>query len=45
MGVREIELQIVNWIHAAQDRVQWRAVVHSNEPLGSIKGGGELIIG
>jgi hypothetical protein len=28
-----------NWIQLVQDRVQWQAFVHGNEPSGSIKGG------
>jgi hypothetical protein len=28
----------VDWIHLAQDRDQWQALMNSNEPSGSIKG-------
>jgi hypothetical protein len=32
--------EVVNWIHLAQDRDQWWALVNMvNELLGSIKGG------
>jgi hypothetical protein len=27
----------MDWIHLAQNRVQWQALVNSNEPSGSIK--------
>jgi hypothetical protein len=27
MGLRETGLESVDWIHVAQDRVQWRALV------------------
>jgi hypothetical protein len=31
----------MDWIHLAQDRDQWQALVNTvNEPLGSIKGRG-----
>jgi hypothetical protein len=36
---RIIGWEIVDWIHVAQDRDQWQAHVHSNEPLSSIKCG------
>jgi hypothetical protein len=29
----------VDWVHLTQDRDQWRAVVNSNDPSDSIKGG------
>jgi hypothetical protein len=29
----------VDWMHLAQDRDQWRALVRTDEPLGYIKGG------
>jgi hypothetical protein len=28
MDLREIEIDGANWIHLAQDRVQWRAFVN-----------------
>jgi len=31
--------QGVDWIHLAQDRIQWRAYEHGNEHSGSIKDG------
>jgi hypothetical protein len=38
MNLKEIGSEDVDWIHVAQDRVQWQAPEHSTEPLGSIKG-------
>jgi hypothetical protein len=29
MELREIEIDVVNWIQLAQDRVQWRACVNT----------------
>jgi hypothetical protein len=29
MHLREIGWEVVDWIHLAQDRVQWRAVVNT----------------
>jgi hypothetical protein len=29
MDLREIGLEVVNWMHLAQDRDQWRAVVNT----------------
>jgi hypothetical protein len=29
MALREIEIDGANWIHLAQDRVQWRAFVNT----------------
>jgi hypothetical protein len=37
MDFRNMGLAGTNWIHLAQDRDPWRALAHSNEPLGSIK--------
>jgi hypothetical protein len=40
MYLREIVVDGTDWIHLAQDRVQWRAVVNKKiESSGSIKGG------
>jgi hypothetical protein len=39
MDLREIEWEDVDWMHLAQDRDQWWALVNmANEPSGSIKG-------
>jgi hypothetical protein len=37
MDLREIGWDGVDWIDLAQDRDQWRALEHGNEPSGSIK--------
>jgi hypothetical protein len=37
MYLREIGIDGENWIQLAQDRVQWRAFEHGNEPSGSIR--------
>jgi hypothetical protein len=38
MDLREIVWGSMDWIHLAQDRDQWRALVNNgNEPSGSIK--------
>jgi hypothetical protein len=29
MGLREIEWEVLDWIHLAKDRDQWRAVVNT----------------
>jgi hypothetical protein len=34
--LREIGWGDMDWIHLAQDRDQWQALVNSHEPLGSI---------
>jgi hypothetical protein len=39
MDLKEIGCEDVDWIYLAQDRGQWRAIEHSNQPSGSIKGG------
>jgi hypothetical protein len=39
MDLREIGTEVVDWIHLAQDRDQWRALEYGNETLSSIKGG------
>jgi hypothetical protein len=43
MGLREIRLEGVDWIHLDQDRDCWQALVNMvmnlNEPLGFIKHG------
>jgi hypothetical protein len=39
-NLREIGSEGVAWMHLAQDRDQWRALVkQDNEPSASIKGG------
>jgi hypothetical protein len=38
MDIREAGYDKVEWIYLAQDRVQWRACEHGNEPSISIKG-------
>jgi hypothetical protein len=37
VDIREIGWGGMDWIDLAQDREQWRALVNSNEPSGSIK--------
>jgi hypothetical protein len=37
MVVRETGCGDMDWIDVAQDRNQWRALVNTNEPSGSIK--------
>jgi hypothetical protein len=37
MDLKEIGCDVVTWIHLAQDRGQWWALVNYNEPSGSIK--------
>jgi hypothetical protein len=37
MVLREAEWKGVDWIHLAQDRNQWQACKHGNEPSASIK--------
>jgi len=38
MDLKEACLECVNWMHLAQDREQWQALVNTvNEPSGSIK--------
>jgi hypothetical protein len=39
MDLMELGWECVDWIHLAQDREQWQAVLKTNEPSGSIKGG------
>jgi hypothetical protein len=40
MDLNEIGKESVDWIHVAQDRVQWRVLYeHGNKTSGSIKGG------
>jgi hypothetical protein len=40
MKVKEIMLEGVNWIHLAQDRGHWLALMNiDNKRLGCIKGG------
>jgi hypothetical protein len=44
MDVREIEIDGVNWIRLAQDRVRWRAFVNTVMNLrGSIKKAGYFL--
>jgi hypothetical protein len=31
-------MEVVEWIHLAQNNDQWRNIVNTNEPLGFIKG-------
>jgi hypothetical protein len=38
MDLGAIGCGVVDWIHVAQDRDQWWALVNSDEPLDSIKG-------
>jgi hypothetical protein len=38
LGRRESGLKGVNWIHLAQVMYQWRVLVNTDEPSGSIKG-------
>jgi hypothetical protein len=41
--IREIGGEGVDWIHLAEDRDQWRALVNTvNEPSGPMNGGGFL---
>jgi hypothetical protein len=37
MDLRDIGWGVMDWIDLAQDRDQWRAREHGNEPLGSVK--------
>jgi hypothetical protein len=38
IDLREVGIDVANWIHLAQDRVQWWACVeHGVEPSGSIR--------
>jgi hypothetical protein len=40
MNLGETGFDIVDWIHMAQDRAEWRvSSEHGNEPSGSMKGG------
>jgi hypothetical protein len=39
MALWEVEWEGVDWMQLAQDRNQWRACEHGNEPSDSIKGG------
>jgi hypothetical protein len=39
MDFMEIRFRGMDWIHLAQDRDQWRAVVNSEEPSGSVRTG------
>jgi hypothetical protein len=39
MDLKEIGWKCRDWIHVAQDRDQWQAVVNTVKPLGCIKGG------
>jgi hypothetical protein len=39
MGLREIGWEVVDWMHLAQDRHQWRVLVNTVMKLGSIKDG------
>jgi hypothetical protein len=43
MHLIEIGWEDVKWIHLAQNRVQWRAVVKANEPSGTKKAGTERL--
>jgi hypothetical protein len=40
LHLREIGIDGANWIRLAQDRVQWRACEHGNEPSDSISKAG-----
>jgi transposase len=37
MGLRERGIDGAKWIRLAQDRIQWWACVHGNEPSSSIR--------
>jgi hypothetical protein len=37
MDLREIGWDGMDWIDLAQDRDQWRSLVNTNEPSGSLK--------
>jgi hypothetical protein len=37
MDIMEIGVDEASWIQLAQDRFQWRACEHGNEPSGSIR--------
>jgi hypothetical protein len=39
MDIKEGVWEIVDWMHQAEDRNKWRAVVNKTEPSGSINGG------
>jgi hypothetical protein len=44
MDLRQIRINVANWIQLAQDRVQWRAFCeHGNETSGSIKKAGYFL--
>jgi hypothetical protein len=45
MDLREIRIDGANWIRLAQDRVQLRGFVNTNEPSGSIKEEGYCLTG
>lgn len=35
--LREMEWEVMGWIHFAQERNQWQVLVNSSEPAGSFK--------
>jgi hypothetical protein len=37
MGLRELGWGGMDWIHLAQDRNRWRALMNNNEPTDSVK--------
>jgi hypothetical protein len=40
MDLREVRWEVVDWMHIAEDRDHWQALVNNcNEPSGSMKGG------
>jgi hypothetical protein len=44
LDLREIGIDGTKWIQLAQDRVQWRAFVNSDEPSASIEKAGYFLI-